>query len=50
MRKINIINDIYDKTDIKIVVSSIWRMGYRGDVSTFHERLKQYFIKHDINV
>lgn len=50
MRKINIINDIYDKTDTKIVVSSIWRMGYRGDVSTFHERLKQYFIKHDINV
>lgn len=50
MRKINIINDICDKTDTKIVVSSIWRMGYRGDVSAFHERLKQYFIKHDINV
>ena len=47
MRKINIINDICDKTDTKIVVSSTWRFGYRGDVSAFHERLKQYFIKHN---
>lgn len=47
MYKINIINDICDKTDAKIVVSSTWRMGYRGDVSAFHERLKQYFIKHN---
>ena len=47
MRKINIINDICDKTDTKIVVSSTWRMGCRGNVSAFHERLKQYFIKHN---
>ena len=47
MHKINIVNDICDKTDAKIVVSSTWRMGYRGDVSAFHERLKQYFIKNN---
>ena len=47
MYKINIINDICDKTDAKIVVSSTWRMGYHNDVTAFHERLKQYFIKHN---
>ena len=47
MHKINIINNICYKTDAKIVVSSTWRMGYRGDVSAFHEQLKQYFIKHN---
>ena len=45
MHKIKIINDICDKTDAKIVVSSTWRTGYY-DVTAFHERLKQYFIKH----
>ena len=47
MHKINIINDICDKTDAKIVVSSNWRIGYLCDVYAFHERLKQYFIKHN---
>lgn len=47
MNKINIINDICDKTDAKIVVSSCWRIGYLCDVYAFHERLKQYFIKHN---
>lgn len=44
MNKVKIINDICDKTDAKIVVSSSWRIGYRGVVSVFHESLKQYFI------
>ena len=30
MDKIKIINDICDKTDAKIVVTSSWRIGYRG--------------------
>ena len=47
MDKINIINDICDKTDAKIVVSSSWRIRYNGVVATFHEFLKQYFIKHE---
>lgn len=47
MHKIKIINDICDKTDAKIVVSSSWRTGCIGNVSAFHERLKQYFIKHN---
>ena len=47
MHKIKIINDICDKTDAKIVVSSSWRTGYLGDLSAFHERLKQYFIKYN---
>ena len=47
MNNIKIINDICDKTNAKIVVTSTWRMGYRGDVSAFHERLKQYFIKNN---
>lgn len=47
MNKIKIINDICDKTDAKIVVTSSWRIGYRGVVSTFQEYLKQYFIKHE---
>lgn len=45
MDKVNIINDICDKANAKIVVSSSWRKGYRGVVSVFHEFLKQYFIK-----
>lgn len=45
MNKIKIINDICDKTDAKIVVSSSWKIGYRGVVPVFHESLKQYFIK-----
>ena len=47
MNKINIINDICDKTDAKIAVSSSWRTGYLGNLSAFHERLKQYFIKYN---
>lgn len=47
MHKINIVNDICDKTDAKIVVTSNWRMGYHDDVYACHERLKQYFIKHN---
>ena len=47
MNKINIINDICDKTNAKIVITSSWRIGHRGNVSAFHERLKQYFIKHN---
>lgn len=47
MNKIKIINDICDKTDAKLVVSSTWRMGYRGDVSAFHGYLTQYIIKHN---
>ena len=47
MYKINIINDICDKTDAKIVVTSTWRMGYHDDVYACHERLKLYFIKHN---
>lgn len=47
MYKINIINDICDKTDAKIVVTSTWRMGYHDDVYECHERLKRYFIKHN---
>ncbi|MBO6272578.1 hypothetical protein J6O48_07335 [bacterium] len=45
MNKIKIINNICNKTNAKIVVSSSWRIGYAGDVSAFHEYLKQYFIK-----
>lgn len=47
MDKIKIINDICDKTDAKIVVSSSWRIGYRGVVHTFQEYLKQYFVKNE---
>lgn len=47
MDKVKIVNDICDKTDAKIVVTSSWRIGYRGVVSVFHEFLKQYFIKHE---
>lgn len=47
MDKIKIINEICDKTDAKIVVTSSWRIGYGGDVSAFHESLKQYFIKNE---
>lgn len=47
MYKINIINDICDKTDAKIVVTSTWRMGYHDDVYECHELLKRYFIKHN---
>ena len=47
MYKINIINDICDKTDAKIVVTSTWRMGYHDDVYACHERLKRYFIKNN---
>lgn len=43
--KVKIINEICDKTDAKIVVSSSWRIGYRGVVHTFQEYLKQYFTK-----
>lgn len=45
MDKIKIINDICDKTDGKIVVTSSWRIGYANVVAAFHESLKQYFIK-----
>lgn len=45
MNKIKIINDICDKTNAKIVVTSSWRIGYHGVVSAFHESLKQYFVK-----
>lgn len=45
MNKVKIINDICDRTDAKIVVTSSWRIGYRGVVSAFHKFLKQYFIK-----
>jgi hypothetical protein len=45
MDKIKIINDICDKTDAKIVVSSSWRIGYRGVVSVFRLSLKNYFTK-----
>ena len=45
MNKIKIINEICDKTDAKIVVTSSWRIGYSGGISAFHEYLKQYFIK-----
>ena len=45
MDKIKIINDICDKTDAKIVVTSSWRIGYANVVSAFHESLKRYFIK-----
>ena len=47
MHKIKIINDICDKTDAKIVVTSTWRMGYHDDVYACHERLKRYFIKNN---
>lgn len=47
MNKVKIINNICDKTDAKIVVTSSWRIGYAGVVSAFHEFLKQYFIKHE---
>lgn len=47
MDKVEIINDICDKTDAKIVVSSSWRKGYRGVVHTFQEYLKQYFVKNE---
>ena len=47
MDKVKIINDICDKTNAKIVVSSSWRIGYRGIVHTFQEYLKQYFVKNE---
>ena len=47
VNKIKIINDICDKTNAKIIVTSSWRIGHRGDVSAFHERLKRYFINHN---
>ena len=47
MRRIYIVNDICDKKGAKIAVSSSWRTGYYDDVSAFHERLRQYFIKHN---
>lgn len=45
MNKVKIINEICDKTDTKIVVTSSWRLGYGSAVSAFHESLKQYFTK-----
>ena len=45
MDKVKIINDICDKTDAKIVVSSSWRIGYHGVVSVFRLSLKNYFTK-----
>lgn len=45
MNKVKIINNICDKTDAKIVVTSSWRIGYAGVVSAFHKYLRQYFIK-----
>lgn len=47
MNKVKIINNICDRTDAKIVVTSSWRIGYAGVVTAFHESLKQYFIKHE---
>lgn len=47
MAKVKIINEICDKADAKIVVTSSWRIGYHGVVTVFHESLKQYFIKHE---
>lgn len=45
MDKVKIINDICDKTDAKIVVSSSWRIGYHGVASVFRLSLKNYFTK-----
>ena len=47
MNKIKIINDICDKTNAKIVVTSSWRIGHRGDVLAFNGYLTQYFIKNN---
>lgn len=47
MNKIKIINDICDKTNAKIVVTSTWRIGHRGDVLAFNEYLTQYIVKHN---
>ena len=47
MNKIKIINDICDKTNAKIVVTSSWRIGHRGDVLAFNGYLTQYIIKHN---
>ena len=47
MNKIKIINDICDKTNAKIVVTSSWRVGHRGDALAFNGYLTQYFIKNN---
>lgn len=47
MNKINIINDICDKTNAKIVITSSWRIGHRGDVLAFNGYLTQYIIEHN---
>ena len=47
MNKIKIINDICDKTNAKIIVTSSWRIGYRGDVLAFNGYLTQYIIEHN---
>lgn len=47
MDKVEIINEICNKTDAKIVVTSSWRIGYSGVVHTFQEYLKQYFAKNE---
>ena len=47
MNKIKIINDICDKTNAKIVVTSSWRIGHRGDVLAFNGYLTQYIIEHN---
>lgn len=47
MNNIKIINDICDKTNAKIVVTSSWRIGYRGDVLAFNGYLTQYIIEHN---
>lgn len=47
MNNIKIINDICDKTNAKIVVTSSWRIGHRGDVLAFNGYLTQYIIKHN---
>ena len=47
MNNIKIINDICDKTNAKIVVTSSWRIGHHGDVLAFNGYLTQYIIKHN---
>lgn len=47
MNNIKIINDICDKTNAKIVVTSSWRIGHRGDVLAFNGYLTQYIIEHN---
>lgn len=47
MDKVKIINEICNKTDAKIVVTSSWRIGYSGAVHAFQEYLRQYFVKNE---